>query len=76
MLFPPAFVLGAIAIVLSVVLRQRIKASGGRLRGTAVLWVAMVLGVVGCLLSLVFPAVIVYGLVYALFHGGQLPAGG
>lgn len=75
LVFPPAIGLGIAGIVVSPQARKRIATSGGRLRGMTVIWVALVLSVVGCLLSLVLPGFVVYVWIYALFHGGKLPEG-
>ena len=73
LVFPPAIVLGIGGVVLSLFARRRIVTSGGRLRGKTVLWFAIGLSVLGCLLSLVLPGFIVYVWIYAIFHGGQIP---
>lgn len=75
LIFPPMLGLGIAGIVISLMSRARIKQSGGRLRGLTVVWIALIMSVVGCLLSLVLPGFVVYVWIYALFHGGQLPEG-
>ena len=75
LVFPPAIGLGIGGIVLALMMRRRIAASDGRLRGQKIVWAALGLSVVGCLLSLVLPGFVVYVWIYALFHGGQFPPG-
>ena len=73
--FPPAIGLGIGAIVVSIRERKRIATGAGGLRGGWLLWVALVAGMIGCLLSLVIPGFVVYVWIYALFHGGAFPPG-
>jgi hypothetical protein len=73
LVFPPAIGLGVAGIVLSLMARKRIATSAGRLRGQALIWIALGLSVLGILLSLVLPGFVVYVWIYALSHGGQLP---
>lgn len=73
--FPPLFGAGLAAVILGWTARKRIARGGGQLKGGTVAIIAIVLGVLGCLLSLVIPGFIVSVWIYALFHGGQLPNG-
>ena len=73
LVFPPAIGLGIAGVVLSWKAHTRIAASGGTLKGRAVVWIALVLGVIGCLLSLAIPGFVAYVYLYAAFHGGQAP---
>ena len=67
--------LGIAGIVVSLTARARIRQSEGRLSGRAVVWIALIVSVVGCLLSLVLPGFVVYVWIYAILHGGRLPEG-
>lgn len=73
--FPPLFGAGLAAVILGWTARKRIARSGGQLRGKTIAIIAIVLGILGCLVSLVLPGFIVSVWIYALFHGGQLPSG-
>jgi mannose/fructose/N-acetylgalactosamine-specific phosphotransferase system component IIC len=73
LVFPPLFGVGVMAIILGWTSRRRIAKSGGALKGKGVAIAGLALGVLGCLLSLVFPAFIAYVWIYAAFHNGQLP---
>ena len=75
LVFPPAIGFGIGAIVVSIRERKRIATGVGGLRGGWLLWVALVAGVIGCLLSLVIPGFVVYVWIYAIFHGGAFPPG-
>jgi hypothetical protein len=75
LVFPPAIGFGIAAIALSVITRRRMTASGGRLRGRWLAWMALGFGVAGSLLSLVIPGFVVYIWIYAIFHGGHFPPG-
>lgn len=75
LIFPPAIVAGISAIVLGWFSRKTIASSGGAIRGRTLAWIAIGLGILGTLLSLVFPGFVVYVWIYAAFHGGQLPSG-
>src|SRR5215471_8688642 len=68
---PPLIAAGIAAIVLA---RMGLRNPGhGRFTGRPAAWVALVLGAMGSLASLVIPGIVVGALVYALFHGGRLP---
>lgn len=71
--FPPLFLVGVAGVYLSWTARQRIASSNGTLRGRTATWIALALSLIGCLLSLVFPAIVVYVYAYAAFHGGRAP---
>lgn len=73
LIFPPLFFAGVTGVILSWVARRRIASSAGTLKGKTAAWIAFALSLVGCLLSLVFPAFVVYVWIYAAFHGGKLP---
>jgi hypothetical protein len=75
LIFPLLLGAGAAAIVLGWMAHKRVRSSGGELKGNGIAIVGIGLGVVGSLLSLVFPAFIVSVWIYAAFHGGQLPGG-
>ena len=75
LIFPLLVAAGVVAILLGWVAHKRIRSSGGELKGNGIAIVGIGLGVVGSLLSLVFPAFIVGVWIYAAFHGGQLPGG-
>jgi hypothetical protein len=76
LVFPPFFGVGLMGIILGWTARRRIANSGGALKGKGIAITGLVLGVLGCLLSLVFPGFIAYVYIYAAFHGGQLPGSG
>lgn len=73
LVFPLLIAAGVLGIYLSWTARQRIASSGGTLRGRAATWIALALSFVGCLLSLVFPGIVVYVYVFAALHGGRAP---
>lgn len=73
LVFPPAIGLGVAGIVISLIERTRIAASGGSLKGRILVWIALVLSAIGCLLSLAIPGFIAYVYVYAIFNGGRAP---
>jgi uncharacterized protein DUF4190 len=73
LVFPLLLALGVAAIVLGWTARRRIARSGGALKGGRIAIAGLVLGVLGSLLSLVFPGFVVWVYVYAAFHGGQMP---
>jgi hypothetical protein len=75
LVFPPLLAAGIAAILIGWVARKRIARSGGELKGKGIAIAGMVLGVLGSLLSLVFPVFVISVWIYAAFHGGQLPGG-
>ena len=75
LIFPLLLAAGVAAIILGWVARKRIVRSGGELRGNGIAIAGIALGVLGSLLSLVFPAFVIGVWIYAAFHGGQLPGG-
>jgi hypothetical protein len=76
LVFPPLLGAGVIGIVLGWTSRRRIADSGGALKGKWIAITGLAFGVLGSLLSLVFPGFVVYVYIYAAFHGGQLPGNG
>ena len=76
LVFPPALGAGILAIVLGWTSRRRVARSAGHLKGGRLAIAGLVLGVVGSLFSLVLPGFVAYVYVYAVFHGGQMPANG
>lgn len=75
LIFPPMLLVGITATVLGWRSRKSVASSGGALSGWTAAWIAVGLGILGSLLSLVIPGLIVYVWIYAAFHGGQLPPG-
>jgi uncharacterized membrane protein len=73
LVFPPLLAAGGAGIYLSVSGLRRIRASNGAFRGRTAAWIALVLSVLGCLLSLVLPGFIIYVWIWSAFHGGRLP---
>ena len=73
LVFPPLFFVGAAGVLLGWTSRRRIAKSGGALKGKGFAIAGLAFGVLGCLLSLVFPAFVAYVYIYAAFHGGQAP---
>jgi hypothetical protein len=73
---PPLFFAGLVAVLFGWSARRRIAQSGGALKGKWFAVAGVMIGVLGCLLSLVFPAFVLYVWIYAAFHGGQLPGNG
>ncbi len=75
LIFPPMLLVGITATVLGWTSRKLVASSEGALSGRTAAWIAVGLGILGSLLSLVIPGLIVYVWIYAAFHGGQLPPG-
>ncbi|HEV2027921.1 MAG TPA: DUF4190 domain-containing protein [Candidatus Dormibacteraeota bacterium] len=72
LVMPPLLAAGIAGIYLGWTARRRIKGSLGVLRGTWVATLGLVLGIIGCLLSLVLPGFVIAVYIYAAFHGGQI----
>lgn len=76
LVFPPLLGVGIAAIVLGWTARRRIARSAGALKGSGMAIAGLMFGVLGSLLSLVFPGFVAFVYIYAAFHGGQAPGNG